>query len=212
MFRRYRQSPAERAALKAANVARKAERAAKCATCQICARAILANTGVIAHHGYQRPSQGWQTASCMGARYRPYEVACDALPPAIESVKAHITHMESVLATWTNEPPRGITCERDQRDRRTGDKYRVEWTVIRPVGFDPTAPLPTEKNQAAWDSTPSRRSNYGLRECDLRNYAHVYAGRIAEFAQDIQASRDTLAYFEQRLADWKPPTPTEDSL
>jgi hypothetical protein len=45
-------------------------------TCQICGRAILANTGCIAHHGYTRPipNAGWQTASCPGACTMPFEV------------------------------------------------------------------------------------------------------------------------------------------
>ena len=60
-----------------------AEKAAKLAlskTCQICARPIFAETGVIAHHGYQRP-EGWhsQTASCLGARHAPFEVSCEVL-------------------------------------------------------------------------------------------------------------------------------------
>lgn len=48
-------------------------------TCQCCGRAILANTGKIAHHGYTRPGMGWQTASCEGATHLPFEVSRDAL-------------------------------------------------------------------------------------------------------------------------------------
>lgn len=211
MFRYRRTTAAERAATKARNLELKAERAGKCATCQICARAILANTGLIAHHGYQRPSHGWQTASCMGARFRPYEVACDALPPAIEAVKDHIARTEHALANWQANPPEGIRCERQTRDRRTGEKYTVQWTVIRPVGFDRSAPLPADKNQAAWDYTPARRSEYSFRPCDLVNYAHVYAGRLAGLAQDIAASKHTLAYFEKRLAEWVAPKESPDA-
>lgn len=42
-------------------------------TCQCCWRGIFAATGMIAHHGYERPGDGWQTASCMGARHLPFE-------------------------------------------------------------------------------------------------------------------------------------------
>jgi hypothetical protein len=52
----------------------KSDRALAAMTCQCCSGRILANTGVIAHHGYQRPSEGWQTASCFGARALPFEV------------------------------------------------------------------------------------------------------------------------------------------
>lgn len=204
MFRNRRyKNPEERAAIKAANLARKAEQAKTVSHCQICDRLIQAKTGVIAHHGYERPGDGWQTASCMGARFRPYEVACDALPPAIAAVTAHIKHIQRVLADWQANPPQAIRCEREARDRRTAVTYQVEWMVIKPVDFDRSAPVGFE-NQAAWDSHPAPRYNYGFRPCDIRTYAAMYAARIAGFAHDIKASKETLAHFEKRLADWKP--------
>lgn len=57
-------------------------------TCQICERAILAETGLIAHHGYERPGDGWQTASCFGARALPFEASRDKLGVYVESLKA----------------------------------------------------------------------------------------------------------------------------
>lgn len=59
-------------------------------SCQICARSIGAKNGKIAHHGYERPGHGWQTSSCSGAMHQPYEVACDALPPAIRSAERYL--------------------------------------------------------------------------------------------------------------------------
>lgn len=58
--------------------------------CQCCGRGILANTGLIAHHGYQRPHQGWQTGSCMGARHLPFEVARDRLGDLIVAIEQHL--------------------------------------------------------------------------------------------------------------------------
>lgn len=57
-------------------------------TCQCCGRGIFAATGVIAHHGYQRPGGGWQTASCTGARELPFEVSRDALGRLIKDLKS----------------------------------------------------------------------------------------------------------------------------
>lgn len=202
-------SPAEKAANKAANAAAKAARAAKTATCQICARAILANTGKIAHHGYTRPGHGWQTSSCFGARFRPYEVACDALPLAIKSVEAHINRVEALLTEWLASPPAAIHCTHERGDRRSawGDKYRVEWSVMLPVGFDPAAPVDKHNDcQAPWDYAPQPRSNYGVRPADIKIYAAVYASRIAEFRADLTGSKETRDYFAKRLAEWKPPT------
>jgi len=59
--------------------AEKAQKLALAKTCQCCGRQIFAETGVIAHHGYQRPGWGIQTASCMGAKELPYEAGRDAL-------------------------------------------------------------------------------------------------------------------------------------
>ncbi|MCK1668606.1 hypothetical protein [Bradyrhizobium sp. 153] len=56
-------------------------------TCQCCGKKFLANTGTIAHHGYQRPGGGWQTASCSGAKFAPFEVSRDRLGGLIKGLK-----------------------------------------------------------------------------------------------------------------------------
>ena len=58
-------------------------------TCQCCGRQIFAQRGKIAHHGYERPGYGWQTASCMGALYLPFEVARERLADLIVALKQH---------------------------------------------------------------------------------------------------------------------------
>jgi len=66
-------------------------------TCQICEREIKAKKGIIAHHGYTRPEQGWQTNSCMGARHLSYEKSRDIIPKAIQSVKSFIGLKEAEI-------------------------------------------------------------------------------------------------------------------
>lgn len=77
--------------------------------CQICARDIKAKTGTIAHHGYQRPGNGWQTSSCLGAKYLPYEQSRDRIPQVIEMYKGfkqnNIDREKDLLAN----PPATIT-------------------------------------------------------------------------------------------------------
>lgn len=70
-----------------ANAAKKTEKNKAQMTCQCCGRKHLANTGTIAHHGYQRPGGGWQTASCSGAKCLPFEVSRDRLGMLITSLK-----------------------------------------------------------------------------------------------------------------------------
>lgn len=56
-------------------------------TCQCCGRRFLANLGAMAHHGYKRPGDGWQTASCDGAKELPFEVSRDVLGAMITRLK-----------------------------------------------------------------------------------------------------------------------------
>jgi hypothetical protein len=174
---------AARAASAVANAAKRAERLAAVRTCQICERQILANTGLIAHHGYQRPDRGsgWQTASCFGARYRPYEVACDALPPAIKSLAAYIEGQEAALAKWFAQPPAGIEWRPDSDYDR-----RFPCTVLRPMAFDPA------KDPAAY------------RE---RSYESLYFGRKHRIEQNIKYGKSDHARLVKRLAAWKAPEP-----
>ncbi len=68
-------------------IAREKEEKAKASrTCQICARAIFAESGLIAHHGYKRPGDGQQTASCYGARQLPFERSRAVLGRLIQTV------------------------------------------------------------------------------------------------------------------------------
>lgn len=83
--RRRREISAEETA---ANAQARASRFAAGMHCQCCGKLFLANTGVMAHHGYQRPGGGWQTASCSGARFVPFEVSRAQLGSLIESLKA----------------------------------------------------------------------------------------------------------------------------
>lgn len=73
--------------VKAEKTPQQVERDANAMTCQICARPILANTGVIAQHGYQRPGDGTQTRSCPGARNYPFEASCERLRKEVDLQK-----------------------------------------------------------------------------------------------------------------------------
>lgn len=48
-------------------------------TCPCCFRAIAVVGGTMAHHGYERPGYGWQTASCPGIRFKPLEMSNEGL-------------------------------------------------------------------------------------------------------------------------------------
>lgn len=103
---------ADRDAIKAAPLAKKPvsksrkieiNRAAKAKTCQICGRPILAERGNIAHHGYQRPGDGWQTASCFGAMHLPFEVSRDRLGEYIVILKTNLASTKRTRAGVEDE-------------------------------------------------------------------------------------------------------------
>jgi hypothetical protein len=66
-------------------------------TCQCCARQVCARTGVIAHHGYRRPGEGWQSASCPGARHLPFEAGRDRLGDLIARLRIEMAKEERTV-------------------------------------------------------------------------------------------------------------------
>lgn len=146
-------------------------------TCQICGRAHKSKLGLIAHHGYKRPhQQGWQTASCYGARHLPYEVSCDVIPLAITSCQAHIDNVTEALAEWIANPPATI--------ERSGKNIRTQ-TFTRPESFD------------------VNKRYYGYAD---GAYEMWFKNRKYRMQQDIDASKETVNYLQARLANWKAPT------
>lgn len=157
-------------------------------TCQVCARPIQAKTGKIAHHGYKRPGQGWQTASCFGARYRPYEVASDALPLVIEHIKTWIASTTGALANLEAEPPESFTVH--PKILWQGQPNREPYTVTRPAGFVVEAEEPHEAGMP-------------------RTYEAAFYSQRREFRNNIETAKRELPFLQKRLADWKPVELTE---
>lgn len=103
--------------------------------CQICEREIKANTGLIAHHGYQRPQFAhYQTRSCFGARHRPYEESCDALQPYIDMLADWHARVEGNLAKLRAGPAEMTHLSRDGSGKMI--------VVPRPDGFDSATAKP----------------------------------------------------------------------
>ena len=116
------------------------EREAATMTCQCCGQRYLANVGTIAHHGYQRPGGGWQTASCDGAKAVPFEVGRDRLGLLIGSLKSWETR---AVAEWQavkaetrpvtlRFPDRSVKADRwGQRPYMSVDVTRDTFDAIR---------------------------------------------------------------------------------
>lgn len=73
-------------------------------TCQICGGKYLAKKGKIAHHGYKRPGEGYQTQSCFGAMAAPFEVSRDTLGQWIGFIKKDLKRAEDKLQFASTSP------------------------------------------------------------------------------------------------------------
>ncbi|SHG16568.1 hypothetical protein [Bradyrhizobium erythrophlei] len=67
-------------------------------TCQLCGRRICSKFGTIAHHGYTRPGDGYQTASCDGTHHSPLEVTNDLLLKHIGKYEARCEETKRLIA------------------------------------------------------------------------------------------------------------------
>lgn len=163
-----------------AHPGRTTPRATPTTTCQICARPIEANTGVIAHHGYKRPGNGWQTASCFGARRLPYEVSCDAIPEAIESALRYVAEEEKALQRFHDAPPETLVELQYLGWRGPGERP----VLRRPDSFDPDhLPVSFRGDQ-----------RYELRYVNLRS----------EMRGWITRAKSDIKFLRARLAAWRP--------
>jgi hypothetical protein len=63
-------------------------------TCPVCFRGIAVVRGTMAHHGYERPGIGFQTASCPGVRFKPLEVSSEGLEWLIGSLRRNLAHAQ----------------------------------------------------------------------------------------------------------------------
>ena len=153
-------------------------------SCQICARIIKNKKGVIAHHGYERPGLGWQTDSCMGARYPSYEVSRDRIPAAIDNLKSFLDNMKSTLKKLRNNPPETLQVRKRGYHRFGGGREPdTTITLNRPIDFDPK------------DEVWRYRSDDYVSE--LKNMIH-------QVESQIKSGEPTLTFLRKRYDDWKP--------
>lgn len=149
-------------------------------TCQICGRVIQAKKGVIAHHGYNRPGHGWQTASCHGARFLPYEVSRDRIPQVEEIYRAIREAKQTAFDAMMASPPATLTI---RRKRDAWDKVGEPVTLERPEGFD------AARNIAAGSYRP-------------RTYESEHAFTARQLKAEIASIGDALAFLAERFASW----------
>lgn len=182
-----------RDAIKAAPVAKKAptrtpaqiKKDAESKECQICGRAIFAEVGVIAHHGYTRPGYGFQTASCYGARHLPYEASADLLPGWIESLVAMEARQRATLADIVAER---VAIARPYETRKPNGRREYAGTVH----------FTRETLEAVKAETPAAFAGGHMRT----DFDTFKGYEVREVSRSIESTVETLAYARARLAAW----------
>ena len=151
--------------------------------CQVCGRAIKANTGTIAHHGYKRPGSGWQTASCYGAKHVPYEVGHDALDRWIVDLKVFIPRVETQITDHITNPPTEMIIHK--RDAYGRERPGYPKTVTKPEG---------------WVFNPNFYES--------RDYGFEFCSRLGQLRRTLRDMQETLAYATLRREAWNHQTVT----
>ncbi len=95
-------------------------------TCPCC----FSNQAVVHHtmalHGYQRPGEGFQTASCSGASFQPYEKSPEGTMASLEGVLRQIAKLERTL----ENPPNTLQYSTGKMTRIYSGKYEAEVITI----------------------------------------------------------------------------------
>lgn len=145
------------------NAARREARKQAAMHCQCCGRAILANKGTIAHHGYERPNHGWQTASCIGAKRLPFEVDRTALGEMITFLRARLKMQKDHRAAIAAEKI-GIVFEYTQQFIGPVRFYNFNLPSYRRAKW-PTVHMKFVVTSASWNAFkagPGDGSTYGI--------------------------------------------------
>lgn len=174
-----------------------AERAAKAMTCQCCGRDILAETGTIAHHGYERPAgMGFQTASCYGAKELPFEVSRDALGRYIADLEAYVIRQDALRSRIQAES-QDITFTYADRSGCTQPWQRgIEKSVL--VNRATFAQVLEETREARLNAT---QPNPHRQEPE---FDKLKAHRIAQITGDIESTERHIDAQRTRWIRWKP--------
>lgn len=172
----------------AANAARKEARSQAAMTCQCCFNKILANKGKIAHHGYQRPGEGWQTASCFGARELPFEVDRERLGELIVALKNHLKSLKETLIKLQNEE---VAFSKDFYDRAKSKLNFGSKPVYTTLHFTRET-----FNQVMKDNEVLTRNCF----C---NFDDVKASTIISQETRIKHITIDIKNCEKRYAEWK---------
>lgn len=99
------------------------------ATCSCCFRGIAVTpVGKMAHHGYQRPFEGYQTQSCDGTRFPPLEVSTEGLEWLIWKTEEHRDDLQDRIDRKDSLTKLTFSVrEKGQVVRKSVEKWDPDW-------------------------------------------------------------------------------------
>ena len=163
--------------------------------CQCCGRAILANMGSIAHHGYERPEAYYQTASCMGAKRLPFEADRAALGEMISYMRDRLARDEKHRAAIKAEKkPIVFNYEAQLIGPSQFQQFGrfAKWPIAR------HAVTVTRDSFEAFKAGPGSDSTYGIYDFDAYKARHV-----ADLSGTIKNLKAHIAEEQARYDGWK---------
>jgi hypothetical protein len=161
--------------------------------CQCCERAILANMGSIAHHGYERPGWGYQSASCMGAKELPFEVDRSALGRMLVFLRQRLANAEKHRAAIKAEKLPIVFHYESQfiGPIRWHQPRGREWPVVK-RSFDVS-----RESFEAFKEGPGSNSCYG------QDWEAYKARHVEGLSNSIKNLREQIAHEQKRYDGWK---------
>ena len=165
------------------------ERDTRVKHCQICNGLWVAENGVIAHHGYKRPGDGMQTASCFGAMHRPFEVSRDCVMDFImQNSRRRLYCLRRIHLLQETDPPLDLAAVWYE----TGHNEKKRNFKVTPETFDQVKEKVRQENEK-W--RPMFNAN---------NYAELKERGIKMLRRDAADYAEVITTFTKRYDDWKP--------
>ncbi len=144
--------------------------------CQLCEADQKVNHGLMVHHGYRRPGDGYIFGDCPGVHVAPYEVSCEAIKSWKVQMETQLGNQKVYLARLQNgEVQSFIEGERTHvaagryedkmvtYDHATTPKYKWEsllrsriWNAERNVRATEATITRCAERIAAWTAKPVR--------------------------------------------------------
>lgn len=147
-------------------------------TCQCCGRPILAETGVIAHHGFLRREPGVQTESCSGASHLPFEADRSHLGDLISGLRGDIERLK---------------LEQGNIEAETASIF---FYIPQKHGLDVALCFTRDTFDEVLTSNPAVAKR-------LTTFDALKQRELTGRAEMIRSSEDFLWECEQRFAGWK---------